>query len=699
MGDSNETITLVLDLDDAQFVTKALADKKAIQALGDKENTKGLLEGLSNAHEKLGDIKDAADGSLGGLINMAKSAGPVLAGLAVAAFAVKAAFDMTMEAEDVRAINEQFGILTQQAGISTETLKKGLEDAAGGLISETELLQSANKAIVEMGHAAEKLPQLLELSRKSAVVMGKSVEETFDNLQRAIATGNQRFLRQSGIIIDVNKAYQKYAESLGTTAGALTRAGQQQALLNAVLEKGGKDLAGIDENTKQAHNLWQQTKTNLLELGEAVVKVFDNMMGDSVKGWLMLSQKATAATKDWFIKWFGSEADAASIKVRDFGDELRSLTTKIRQVDEEKARMAQTGRTWGDVLGAQSQASLDNRRKVLLEQYEKLRAEKQKQEEILAKQGAGNEGTTGGAADDAVDKEKKLAQEAKFQQEMDKLTADSLKLREDLVNSMDEVEAIQLQRKEQAEMEYAQKKQAIENNQELTHAQRLQLVEQEDANHQMKLRDIERTTAEERVKLLEQYQMNSTSVFQGITRAAQAESAKQTEILGHAGKMGKMIFTDMSNLGVSAFEALGRGAATGSNEIAGAVLGAVGKMASNYGSMMMLASVFPPNPPAFIAGAALVTLGGFLGGVASGGASSAASAAGSSSIGTPSTDTGGTMTSSSASAVPQTPQEKKYVSITVQGHYFDTMEARTRFTEMVRESSDFTDFDLRKIGS
>jgi hypothetical protein len=43
-------------------------------------------------------------------------------------------------------------------------------------------------------------------------------------------------------------------------------------------------------------------------------------------------------------------------------------------------------------------------------------------------------------------------------------------------------------------------------------------------------------------------------------------------------------------------------------------------------------------------------------------------------------------------------QQKKVVTVQVQGHYFETEATKTRLVEMIRESSDATDFTIKQVG-
>lgn len=629
---ADEKVTLQLDLDDAEFVKKALSAKKNIQGLGDKDNLKGLLEGLGDGTKTLGELGEAAESSLGGLIKLVGQAGPIVAALAVAAYSLKAAFDLTVEAENIKAINAQFQILTNQVGIASEALEEGLKKAGKGLIDDTDLLKLANKAIVQMGASAERLPELLELSRKAAVVMGTDTKETFEALADSIARGNQRALKNAGIILDLNKVYRDYADSIGTTAGALSEAGKQQALLNAVLEKGQKDLAGINPDIKETQNSWTKFKTSLKEFGESFTLVFAQVVKPYVDSILWAMNGVADAAKNamgWIAK----------------------------------------------ITGAASKAG----------------------EATHAIGGAGAEG--GAAKAPQIDRTAQLQQEVKFHQEMRKLEKESFDLKVNLVNSVTQIDALQKQTLLNEETRYQQAIQAINANTDITRQQRNLLIEQEHQNHTDRMLQIDKNSESQRIAMLDNLQKNSKTTFDGVANAAKASAAKETQFLTNAGMQGKFIFDKLSNAGVNAFDALGRGAATGADQLSSAILGSLADIASSYGKAMMLASLWPFNPAVFAAGAALVALGGFVSakaGASGGGGGDIGAGGGGASSGAASTT--GSETLSTSVPLSAEAQNKKTVSINIQGNYFDTDQTRMKLIDLIRESSDATDYQFRKIG-
>ena len=191
MADEKET-KFKLSVETREFVEKILEAKANVTSLASEGSLSNFAEGLL----KVG----AAAGVLG-----------------AAFLAIKTSLEAVFDAEHINQINNQFSLLTTNAGIATGTLKKGLEEAAGGLIDDADLMQSANKALVEMGDRARRLPEILALARQATVVFGGDAKSNFEAINQAIATGNTRMLRNLGLKIDQQKAEENYAKSIGAT--------------------------------------------------------------------------------------------------------------------------------------------------------------------------------------------------------------------------------------------------------------------------------------------------------------------------------------------------------------------------------------------------------------------------------------------------------------------------------------------------
>ena len=120
-----------------------------------------------------------------------------------------------------------------------------LRMAAGGAISEFELLKQANTALAgATGEVrdtfARALPDLLQTAQVQAAATGQSVEHLFSSLVTGIKRSSPLLIDNTGLVISITDAQEAYAESLGITASALTEEQKQIALINATVEAGAE---------------------------------------------------------------------------------------------------------------------------------------------------------------------------------------------------------------------------------------------------------------------------------------------------------------------------------------------------------------------------------------------------------------------------------------------------------------------------
>lgn len=192
--------------------------------------------------------------------------------------------------EEIAAIGTRFELISKQAGLIPEALAGGIEKAVGGTVDMEDALKAATGAIVSLEGGASRLPQLFEIAKKSVAVFGGDLIERFEQLNMAVASGSTRALRSMGIIINADEVYKSYAKSIDTTADKLTLAERQQAMMNAVVDKGTTAFKNINTSlTPIAENL-KRNEVAMKELGDTGATVFNNLFGD------IISQKISRFT-------------------------------------------------------------------------------------------------------------------------------------------------------------------------------------------------------------------------------------------------------------------------------------------------------------------------------------------------------------------------------------------------------------------
>lgn len=671
-GESDNTTLMKLDLDAASFIENGLKAKDTFSSIFNTES-------LQAAGEQLVEF-----GATAGVI-------------AAAFYAAKAAVDLVFDAENIRMVNAQFEQLTQNAGVYADELKSGLQEASKGWVDDTELMKLANKAMVELQTGVDKLPEIMDLARKSVSVMGGDIKDRFDEITRAVATGNARGLRAVGIYIDQNKALSDYAKSIGATVDTLSKAGQQQAILNAALEYGKNKLAGQNEDIRHAQNSWAQFKVAIKEIGETFTLVFDSIMGPTVRRAIDLLADMAKSTKNVALGVFGDDAQKAEARISSLND---MIAIQNRSISEMKAKIAsgKLSDTWVKYFTQDIEVAEQRIAKFKAEIAD-AKAKAKGGEEA----GRGPAGGTPRADASKIDQEKMLEQETKFKKDMESIHHD---IQNEEIQGMDSVaEATKLYNQqrladvEKIESQIKQIQAAAATGKTITQKQADAEIAKLNQLKNLKMMQDDAALAKLQAQALDNYLAHSENVAQGIGRTFQVTAQKNKMAMQDFGAFGTKSVDSFSSHATSSLQAFGAGSKSAADAAASAFGGMVGDMATHYGEMLLLSSIWPPNPVGMAAGAALIALGGFLGSL--GGGSAASSTAGVSQTAMMNTAAaenytnpgGGTpLSGSENNSAPQ-----KNVTLVVQGHMMMNDHTQKWLVDQIRAASDATGFTVQSV--
>lgn len=284
--------------------------------------------------------EEAADGLFstfrGGLTEINSGVELVMKSVTAMSKAISKAIDFAKAGEEIEAIGIRFDTLAKQAGLIPDNIASGIERAVKGTVDMEDALQAATQALVSLEAGAEKIPQLFELSKKATALFGGEVTTRFEQITMAVATGSTRMLRSIGLVIESDNVFKNYAETLGKTADKLTQAERQQAMLDAILQKGEERFKNINSSiTPIAENLKRQSVA-FKELGDTISTFFNNAFGD------ILNQK---------IKGITTSLEVLNIKLGEFLiGKAPSATENLKLLNAELDRMA-TARDMAAVRG------------------------------------------------------------------------------------------------------------------------------------------------------------------------------------------------------------------------------------------------------------------------------------------------------------------------------------------------------------
>ena len=207
--------------------------------------------------------------------------------------------------------NKQFA---ESIGTTTDALGAATKAAALGMIDDAEAIRQANEAIMTgaVGSQAE-MEEMARIAVSLGLAMGKTAAEAIDIFTTALGKGQPRLLYQLGIMLDVDKAEQAYAASIGKTAAALTDMEKKEAVRTAALTRGREIMAGMGDISQLQQVQMQQLTTSWDEFGDSMGRML--ISGEKALGVLKELKVVIDALATGADVWsgLGSEKDIIAL--------------------------------------------------------------------------------------------------------------------------------------------------------------------------------------------------------------------------------------------------------------------------------------------------------------------------------------------------------------------------------------------------
>ena len=172
------------------------------------------------------------------------------------AMGVRQIAKFSQEAAKVESMKTAFNTLSGSTG-KAATVMMQLDRAVGGTMSQFDLLQQANNALL-LGVAdnSHQMAEMFEIAKRLGQAMGRDVKTSVESLITGIGRQSVKWLDNIGLIVRVGQANKAYAEQLGTTVGKLTDVQKRQAFLNATLEAARRKALGLPPVVETASDVF-----------------------------------------------------------------------------------------------------------------------------------------------------------------------------------------------------------------------------------------------------------------------------------------------------------------------------------------------------------------------------------------------------------------------------------------------------------
>jgi hypothetical protein len=245
-------------------------DKELIDAIKSLNRETKKLRGINVLTEKSVDGVAKAKGrqnrnakdldrtlfGLGGTVSV------VRAKLLLYSFAINQATQFTTKLVKTNAgiqdMGRAFDNLVSATGLSSDTFKQ-LDDAVDGTMTKTELFKQANNAMVlGVFDSTEQMSKMFDAAQRLGKALGRTSNESIESLVSGLGRQSKLMLDNIGIMLDVNDAYEEYADIIGVSVDSLTDQERKQAFvtkatniaLDAVANLGKEQFSTTEELQK-----------------------------------------------------------------------------------------------------------------------------------------------------------------------------------------------------------------------------------------------------------------------------------------------------------------------------------------------------------------------------------------------------------------------------------------------------------------
>lgn len=316
MADDNPNVIIEVTLDDSSV-------NKAFENI-EKEGDKAAQKVGTSFSDKFKSVFSGGTFPIFTELNSALSLAEK--GFRALSSTIQSVVNQSLIAEDIAKINKQFDILISQSGNSASAIRRGLEDATGGVVDFEDALKAAAQASIRLGQQSNRIPELFELARKAAATFGGDSISVFNDLASAIQNGNARLLRQIGLNVDFAAAQKAYAKDVLGVTRALTEQEKTQANLNVLLLKANETYKNIGLSSGTVTESFNRLKVSTDDFFEGFATAFNNLFGPAVKATIDALTALINKTNQFLAINFGGNT---------FEEKTIFLTTQIRNLSEQ----------------------------------------------------------------------------------------------------------------------------------------------------------------------------------------------------------------------------------------------------------------------------------------------------------------------------------------------------------------------------
>lgn len=226
-----------------------------------------------------------------------------------------------------------------------------LRESTQGLVSDLDLMRASNQAMLA-GLSATQFEQVAAAADALGDAVGVGTKEAMDGLTLSIASGNERMLKQFGILVDNKKAEEDFAASIGVTASQLNEAGKLEAFRIAALAEMAEKATALGEAHATAGDGLQQ-------MGKAADNLFDrfaqgvNENDDLAEALANLAGAIASIDVEPLVEVVNALVDLVAVPINYISDKVkivRELAGAIRDLGKTEEEQAADRRAYASEL-------------------------------------------------------------------------------------------------------------------------------------------------------------------------------------------------------------------------------------------------------------------------------------------------------------------------------------------------------------
>ncbi len=198
-------------------------------------NMQGLSKRTSNTTKEFSKMQQGMGGIVG-----------VYATIAAQVFAVSAAFQFLKDASDVSNLIAGQKALGAVTGVAYQTITQSVRDATLGQLSFAEASRATAIGMAS-GLSPTQLEGLAKAAKNASITLGRDLTDSFNRLVRGTTKAEPELLDELGIVLRLDTALGKYADSIGVAVNELSAFQRSQAVANEVLSQAEDKFGAVEE--------------------------------------------------------------------------------------------------------------------------------------------------------------------------------------------------------------------------------------------------------------------------------------------------------------------------------------------------------------------------------------------------------------------------------------------------------------------